>query len=103
MKVEKGMWIRTKSGKIVKVNKTNKDLVYYNNCNNIEIYCFIKKASLDIIDLIEVGDLVNGYIVEDIDNKEKTLKIDINYRLPNEYIKYILTKEQIKKYTVEVE
>lgn len=68
----------------------------------------ILKSSPNIIDLIEVGDYVNGKLVEDIFNRtnyaDKSIKLkgsgDYWY---NEHIKSIVTKEQFKNIEYEVE
>ena len=59
-----------------------------------------------LIDLIEVGDLVNGMIVFDIityDNGEKAIKLSSGYLMNEKEIKDILTHEQYQAncYTVE--
>jgi hypothetical protein len=67
----------------------------------------IIKSSPNIIDLIEVGDYVNGKLVEDIFNRtnyaDKSIKLkgsgDYWY---NEHIKSIVTKEQFKSIEYEV-
>ena len=68
----------------------------------------IIKSSPNLIDLIEVGDYVNGYKITDfteIDkyNDEKILYADLNVNLSSEYIaihedeiKSIVTKEQFE-------
>ena len=91
MKLEIGMYVRTKKGSIAKVlgfdifeegkgtNIENLEAVYFDEMlDNIDkdIYrgCFNEvfknaKASHNIIDLIEVGDYVNGFPVEDYFHK----------------------------------
>ena len=56
MKLEVGMYRKNKFGQISKITKT--DLLF----ESTEEYT--KKASHNIIDLIEEGDYVNGYLVE---------------------------------------
>ena len=71
MKIGKGMYIRTKKGEIAKIESIEKDIGYKNMeyitlDRNLpfEDYRFhiykedIKKASYDIIDLIEVDDII---------------------------------------------
>ena len=60
----------------------------------------VVKASYDIIDLIEVGDYVNGYYVEDVFDTYIYVATGTNYfQSPTIYeqdIKSIVTKEQFK-------
>ena len=60
----------------------------------------VVKASYDIIDLIEVGDYVNGYYVEDVLKTFVNVAVGSNYfQSPTIYekdIKSIVTKEQFK-------
>lgn len=65
------------------------------------------KASYDIIDILEVGDYVNGYKITDIDcyEYEKELFFDTNQIIStfvNEDIKSIVTKEQFEKMAYKV-
>lgn len=76
MKLEVGMYVRTKDGIIDKV------IIDYNghcanpNCEYKHISCAknyydedkVVKASYNIIDILEVGDYVNGYKVEEVNN-----------------------------------
>ena len=97
MKLEIGMYVRTINGKIwiIKsqqaISGHRKDII---------------NASYDIIDLIEVGDYVNGSRVEEIEgfNGEKYLYLEemeysnanqdyINVYCKQEYIKSLVTKE----------
>lgn len=58
MKIEKGMYVRTRVGRIEKV----KTIEPYNRQERINGHTFtvtVKKASFNIIDLIEVDDYVN--------------------------------------------
>ncbi len=100
-----GDYVRTKEY-IRKIRKIEQDYIY------CDIGVFkeneIIKSSPRIIDLIEVGDYVNGYYVEDItsiyDNEEeiKTLHLasGSNYFQPDindkQDIKSIVTKEQFE-------
>ena len=60
----------------------------------------VVKASYDIIDLIEVGDYVNGYYVEDVLKTFVNVALGSNYfQSPTIYekdIKSIVTKEQFE-------
>ena len=119
MELKEGMYVRTKGGYIRKIDRVwddthfNVDKVYYNN-NIYEdtLGCIldediIGEPSYNIIDLIEVGDYVNGIYIEENNGKYlKTLEDDMeNSRLghiecikiyPND-IKSIVTKEQFSK------
>ncbi len=113
--IEAGEYVRTKSGIITKVVEIKP--TYFNDNlveNECYIYCnkyfkqwkmwqleeIITKHSKNIIDLIEVGDYVNGHIVEDLD--------DLGYiTLDDDTIKYddiksIVTKEMFKSIEYEV-
>ena len=124
-----GDYVRTKDGVIAKITDILEDLsidcdrdVYdlddIDNLKMMEIpYCckdeYIIKSSPNIIDLIEVGDYVNGYKIIDIvetengDIKKKFIlqdKIDsfssshqIDKYISNEDIKSIVTKEQFER------
>ena len=74
----------------------------------------VLKVSENIIDLIEVGDYVNGYLVKDIDyafddvvmnnkNARRVPYIDCNKNNYIEDIKSIVTKEQFESIKYEVE
>lgn len=109
-KLKVGDYVRTIKGKIFKV----KEECYYDECFNEymidgEEYCVINivKHSQNIIDLIEVGDYLNGQLIEKIHKKEKD-KIYYEF-LQNEdgsyevmemceikNIKSIVTKEQFE-------
>lgn len=135
MRLQVGMYVRTKDGIIAKCDEIIKnfdisfDREVFKAFDNdtpdvIEIPWifkneYIKKYSFDIIDLIEVGDYVNGYMVMNIieadvcgDEKLTDRKIiieDSSYiaygrtLLSNNDINYVVTKEQFDscKYVVE--
>ena len=98
MKLEVGMYVRTETGLISKIVELPSWGIYIED----SVDCFSEKdikASHNIIDLIEVGDYVNGKLVEDI--FEKTNYADKSIKLKgsgdywyNEHIKSIVTKEQ---------
>lgn len=118
MKLEPNMYIRTKNGnirKIVEVTDTKfieepdcyVDKVLINIEQNpiedtiyMEKWLFneeIVKSSLNIIDLIEVGDYVNGLPVRYVEED----RVDIGQAedfiwLKNQHIKSIVTKEQME-------
>lgn len=106
MEIKENEFIRTKTGKIDKVINNNYYISEYIECEKgIVDKENIVKHSFNIIDLIEVGDFVNGMKVDDISkiqrfNKpiQKCLWANINdgYDIINEEIKTILTKEQME-------
>ena len=107
MKLETGMYVRTKygitqyreyetdKGKLLCMPLTNGTFA------NIED---VLKASNNIIDLIEVGDYVNGERVQFITNKCQLLS-DGGYDILEKYndISSIVTKEQFENMAYEVE
>ena len=115
--IEVGEYVRTKDGyifKIVDIDNifiyVDKEVRYIEETNTFIDY--IKKSSVvkhskDIIDLIEVGDYVNGYkvIAKSDDGYIEILTDDIEQGelLEKQDIKTILTKEQYQAncYTVE--
>ena len=121
MKLEVGMYIRTKDGIIDKV------IIDYNghcaspNCECKHISCAknyydedeIVNARYDIIDLIEVGDYVNGKKIVDvgclINGPKKGTKVIDYYITPsavsyleNEDIKSVITHEQMEQMAYKV-
>ena len=122
MELEVGMYITTKNGIIRKWDKYDRLIKKweerYNFKDNYDDLCFevekdIIKASYDIIDLIEVGDYVNGNKVIRIETssypEDKNVKIivccgdDDYYVYYKEEIKTILTKEQFENNCYNVE
>lgn len=132
-KLEVGMYLRTKqkpfqSPQIVKIVELKQDRGYHNQYyitldkNLIPNYNFkiyeedVEKASYNIIDLIEVGDYVNGYkIIElatNIDGKVIYLETNItefdnmfacgNINIYEKEIKSIVTHEQMEQMEYEV-
>lgn len=109
-KIEVGEYVRTNKGRIGKVVEIrlgfNKDLQLYQDIYKLDnglwtILDYIVKHSKKLIDLIEVGDIVNGMEVLDI-HKPRDLWESIEIRVDSRYtnfilaedIKTILTKEQ---------
>mgnify|MGYP000416318378 FL=1 len=84
MKLEVGMYVRTKDGYVSQYR-------YYDTTNMGKLLCIplsnrtfaniedIIKASHNIIDLIEVGDYVNGYYVEDVLKTFVNVAVGSNY------------------------
>lgn len=112
MKLEVGMYVRDIKGRIDKIIgfkgaliEFEKDLMGgYIDCNDFT------KASYNIIDLIEVGDYVNGFQVYEIDRECCRITLNggeygdefrLTYLRPalgkNMGIKSIVTKEQFKE------
>ena len=63
------------------------------------------KSSPNIIDLIEVGDYVNGLKVQEVNNEIKgfgTIVFDKDNSIMEDYIYSIVTKEQFKNIEYEV-
>ena len=116
MKLEVGMYVKTKKG-IHKINyfinnNYTQKFTYIDNkgVSNILENDEIIKASHNIIDLIEVGDYVNGYpvyeIIEYPDNTRAIVIADdyksIIWEESPQYIKSILTKEMFESMSYEV-
>lgn len=94
MKLEVGKWCRTKKGTIFKIIGGNVDMYeididysYLSKCENKDYnsYAYNKnnslfeelvvKASYNIIDILEVGDYVNGYKVKKVNRYEVELEL----------------------------
>ena len=128
MGLEVGMYVRTKYG-IRKITNIGKDKGY--NKSRIKVieldeyvytkykfnYIFytdekvikdIKKASFNIIDLIEVGDYVNGERIDSIQDGKllNSNNLDgwlVDIALCNEDVKSIVTKEQFESISYKLE
>lgn len=103
--IKENEYIRTKNGKIDKVINDNYYISEYIECEKgIVDKENIVNHSKNIIDLIEVGDYVNGNYVSEIKEYEdgKTILVLIGI-VDEKDIKTILTKEQYQAncYTVE--
>lgn len=109
-KIEIGEYVRTKNGKIDKVERFSAGLymwccengMYIDECNHIGIHLEdIVKHSKQLIDLIKKDDYVNGYKVIKLKDGfvDGTMAIVLSnntiiYRHHSEDIKTILTKER---------
>lgn len=127
MKLEAGMYVRHKpllSSKYVKINKI-KEIEEKENCLHIWLEDkdlitekYLIKASYNIIDLIEVGDYVNGsrvmktnckleYIDDDSDTGVNEvydgLELENGWIYFEHEIKSIVTKEQMEHMAYKVE
>ena len=119
MKLEKEMYVRTKWGyicKIININDFREPSMKYGvEASYLKDIMFIgdndiSKASHNIIDLIEVGDYVNGVMVESMNNSIKPKPIP---QYKNEYgeyvdfdesdIKSVSTKEQFESMSYKIE
>ena len=113
MKLKEGMYIRAKDGLIDKVINDYKDSCNNPNCNCKHVSCEhnyyyeenIIKASYNLIDLIEVGDYVNGFpVIHNAKEHGGNIVIVINGNAYNEEnIKSVVTKEQFESIKYEVE
>lgn len=122
MKLEVGIYVRTKDGIIAKCTYVNKKYAFecigygfdrnvYKNHSGLSNYGveeIIIKASYNIIDLIEVGDYINCKEVVEVCNhkilgKIVVLNTNCNSTIPNEKIKSVVTKKQMKSITYKVD
>lgn len=106
--IEVNEYVRTKDGKIDKLINSNFYMSIYVECEKgLYLIENIVKHSKQLIDLIEVGDIVNSCIVVGFGyecvngNKEKSILVEgkytkVNFALLNWDIKTILTKEQME-------
>lgn len=125
MELRTNMYVRTIKGKIARIDEVNEETGSGIVCHdywyesfptneNFELYKenLVKKASFNIIDLIEVGDYVNGYKVS-LKGYDYAHFVQCDYPVENgttnhykfykQAIKSIVTKEQFKssEYVVE--
>jgi hypothetical protein len=101
-----GDYVRTKHYGISKITDIyNEDKIELDNVNafGIKGVCYmaenIIKSSPNIIDLIEVGDYVNGLKVEGVNNEIKgfgTIIFSKDSSIMEDYIYSIVTKEQFE-------
>ena len=121
MKLEVGQFARLKSGYICKIINVNDfrepNMKYGVEANYLKDVMFIGdddvvKASYNIIDILEIGDIISFY--EDIDNYKKRYVIgipdlitldNIKDKITNDNIRLvsILTKEQMEQMAYKVE
>ena len=107
MEISVGMYVRTNDGKIIKVNSYNpqeNNPLWETLNGEVRMKGQISKASYDIIDLIHVGDYINGKYVDEVafvdgDYYIKTKVSNTNNYdyLPAHSIKSIVTKEQFEQ------
>ena len=109
MEIEVGEYVRTKNGKIDKVINNNCYMPQYIECEKSLLYKEdIVNHSKNLVDLIEVGDIVNGMVIEDIEEVDNKKVFYSNGKMiawtnRDKGIENILTKEiyQVNCYTVE--
>lgn len=114
------MFVRTKEGKILKCFKSESmNLpIYYvisSKTNSYVEYQDVKKVSENIIDIVEVGDYVNGVRIDELSHNRFTnakavatnnsLRKDTGkqYWFENEDIKSIVTKEAFESMSYKVD
>lgn len=98
--IKVGEYVRYDDGRIFKVIEEEVD--YYNYLLKTSINeCGITKHSKNIIDLIEIGDYVNGKLIHYILGKTKNGETIICYgngkHIDNNHIKSIVTHEKFKR------
>jgi hypothetical protein len=99
MIIKEGMYVRFDDGNIVKANRVsvqNNPLFDININGKLYISTSIVKASFKKIDLIQVGDYVNGYKV--IGKDHKGILLIASLLLEEDDIKTIVTKERFNEY-----
>jgi len=112
--IEVGEYVRTKTGRIYKLgyyNKEEKRWICFIDEDWFPVYeSEIAKHSKNIIDLIEVGDYVNGKEICLIDKEENTVIWGFTYKdeqrifyLYEKDIKSVVTKEQFKNIEYKLE
>ncbi len=102
MELEVGMYVRTLNG-IVKIDKIQ-DNIMEDTKGHLHYGDFVK-ASYNIIDILEVGDYVNGVEVINIDNEWITMsdmQVPILKSIANGMIETIVTKEQFEQMAYKV-
>ena len=106
--IEVNEYVRTKEGeihKVIKIIEDDGDWDYYCCGNNVGYFAMdIANHSKHLIDLIEVGDFVNGYRVISVDydvtnDTTECIELDLNSNYQYNFISIrqiqtILTKEQ---------
>ena len=114
MKLEVGQFARLKSGYICKVININDfrepNMKYGVEANYLKDVMFIGddnivKASYNIIDILEVGDYVNGVEVINIDDEWITMsdmQVPILKSIANGMIKSVITHEQMEQMAYKV-
>ena len=114
MKLEVGMYVKTKNGYICKIININDyrepNMKYGIEANYLRDIMFIgdndiAKASYNIIDILEVGDYVNGVKVINIDDEwiiMSNMQVPILKSIANGMIKSVITHEQMEQMAYKV-
>ena len=114
MKLEVGMYVRVKSGEIHKIKSVANKYVEYENGFGVpfDLKDIIIKASFNVIDILEVGDYVNGNKVVNIVEEESMQYLVLdrdevyydNCLEPSsdKDIKSIVTKEQFERISYKI-
>ena len=97
-----GDYVRTESGYIDKIEGFSGDAVWFENdtilVHKSRMEEWGDKTSPNLIDLIEVGDYVNGYRIDYIvDGKLYTNRDEVDFEITEKEIKEVLTKEQYER------
>ena len=109
-RIEVGEYVRTKEGeihKVIKIIEDDGDWDYYCCGNNVGYFAMdIANHSKHLIDLIEVGDFVNGYRVISVDydvtnDTTECIELDLNSNYQYNFIsiRQIQTILTIEVYT----
>ena len=109
MELKEGMYVRTDDGKLTKFikydeNDKNELVTEYYKYSTIWIKDVVK-ASYSLLDLIQIGDYVNGFpVIHNAKEHGGNIVIVINGNAYNEEnIKSVVTKEQFNSVKYEVE
>lgn len=111
MKLKEGMYVRTKDGNIAKIIDNRDNVIVKTDDNTTHLRSMIVNASDNLIDLIEIGDYVNGKRVYNISIVDglKYLDVEVEDYLSDtpfinaDQITSIVTKEQFESVKYEVE
>ena len=110
MEIEVGDYVRTRAGHFYKITRIDENgLIYWNKIqcgwSMEQLKDIVVKHSKNIIDLVEVGDYVNGKLIHKIDKGTNycylyygNCKTFVNYQ-----IKSIVTHEQFSSIEYKVE
>ena len=109
LELKENMYVRTKDGIIDKILKLNKSYVKGVSQKD-ELYAYdidnIVKASYNIIDILEVGDYVNGREVVDIfyDADDDAMDVCVlgSIVYDNNEVKSVITHEQMEQMAYKV-
>ena len=117
LELKENMYVRNCYGRIAKIEDIEDNIAYCDNwlyqryeefitfieLNNEKDINKITKVSFDIIDILEVGDYVNGYPIDEIIEYEDNTKaiiiddIEKTFIQKEQDIKSVITHEQIEQ------